>query len=93
MNEENKLPSLEDLEKKIDKIRQAQDKDKTFKNKITPFNICIEIVASLAAGGLVGYYLDVYFHTKPFLFLICFCLGTAAGWLTLIRLLKKFDQD
>ena len=37
------------------------------------------LISSLVGGGLVGYILDQYLHTTPWLMLICGGLGFAAG--------------
>jgi F0F1-type ATP synthase assembly protein I len=37
------------------------------------------LISSLMGGGLVGYILDEYLHTTPWLMLICGGLGFVAG--------------
>lgn len=37
------------------------------------------LISSLMGGGVVGYILDEYLHTTPWLMLVCGGLGFAAG--------------
>jgi ATP synthase protein I len=43
-----------------------------------------ELVGGIVAGGAIGWYLDSWLHTKPWLFILFFLLGTAAGMRNLI---------
>lgn len=52
----------------------------------------ILLVASVAVGGGVGYFLDTRFHTAPVLTLILGLLGFAGGMIQLVRRLSK-DTD
>ncbi len=49
----------------------------------------ILLVASVAIGGGVGYFLDERFHTSPVLTLILGLLGFAGGMIQLVRRLSK----
>jgi F0F1-type ATP synthase assembly protein I len=47
------------------------------------------LVACIAVGGGLGYYLDARFHTSPFLTLLLGFIGFAAGMIQLLRRLSK----
>ena len=47
------------------------------------------LVASIAIGGGLGYFLDTRFHTSPVLTLILGLLGFAGGMIQLVRRLSK----
>jgi ATP synthase protein I len=47
--------------------------------------IATELVAGVIVGGVLGWYLDQWLGTKPWLFIVFFLLGTAAGMLNIIR--------
>jgi ATP synthase protein I len=47
--------------------------------------IAAELVAGVLVGGVLGWYLDKWLGTKPWLFLLFFLLGTAAGMMNVIR--------
>ena len=47
----------------------------------------VELVSALAVGVAIGWGLDNYFHTRPFLLMLFVLLGGAAGLLNVWRLL------
>jgi ATP synthase protein I len=50
--------------------------------------------SSIAVGLFIGYQLDKLLGTRPWLLILFFLLGTASGFLSLIRGLKKYlDKD
>lgn len=54
--------------------------------------IGVEILASVLIGALGGYGLDYLLNTRPWLMLVGFILGSAAGFRSLFRLLHQ-DQE
>ena len=52
-----------------------------------------ELVAAILVGGLVGYGLDKLFGTKPWLFLVFFFLGFAAGIVNVVRAFQSMQAD
>ncbi len=48
-------------------------------------SIGIEFSSPIIAGALVGHYLDLYFHTDPWLTLLFFLTGVGLGFYRLIR--------
>ena len=55
-------------------------------------NIGTEMMASVLIGTFGGYGLDYLFHTKPWLMVVGFIFGSAAGFVSLFRLLKQEDK-
>ena len=55
--------------------------------------IGIEMAASVAVGGLIGYWLDEYFGTEPWLLFFWLVCGVAAGFRALYRLTKKVRRE
>jgi len=51
------------------------------------------LVAGVGFGGFVGYLLDGWLHTKPFLMLIVGAAGFIAGLREMLRRLAKSDND
>ncbi len=45
----------------------------------------VELVAGVGVGALVGYGLDRWLDTSPWLLILCFMLGAAAGMLNAFR--------
>ena len=50
------------------------------------FKLGTELVAAVAVGTIIGFILDSWFDTKPWLIIIFFFLGAAAGMLNVIEL-------
>lgn len=50
--------------------------------------IGLEFASPIIAGSLVGHYLDLYFHTDPWLTLVFFLTGVGVGFYRLIRELQ-----
>jgi ATP synthase protein I len=57
------------------------------------FRMASELVAAVAVGGLIGYVLDKFFGTWPWLFLLFFFLGFAAGVLNVVRAFNRLQGD
>jgi len=49
--------------------------------------------SSIAVGLFLGYYLDKFFGTHPWLLLVFFILGAVSGFYSLIRGLSKFKDE
>jgi ATP synthase protein I len=57
------------------------------------FKLGTELVASVAVGTIIGFILDTWFDTKPWLIIIFFFLGSAAGILNVIRTAKRMQEE
>ena len=57
------------------------------------FKLGTEFVASVAVGTIIGFILDSWFDTKPWLMIIFFFLGTAAGMLNVIRAANRMQKE
>ena len=57
------------------------------------FKLGTELVAAVAVGTIIGFILDSWFDTKPWLIIIFFFLGTAAGILNVIRTAKRMQKE
>ena len=44
-----------------------------------------EMIGGVIVGGVLGWYLDQWLGTKPWLFILFFLLGSGAGMLNIIR--------
>ena len=56
------------------------------------FKLGTELVASVAVGTIIGFILDTWFDTKPWLIILFFFLGSVAGILNVIKAAKKMQQ-
>jgi ATP synthase protein I len=50
-------------------------------------------VASVAVGTIIGFILDSWFDTKPWLIIIFFFLGAVAGILNVIRTANRMQKE
>ena len=53
----------------------------------------LEFPTTVAAGLFLGYYLDEYFGTRPWLVLVVGLLGLVAALYRMVVLLRHFSQD
>jgi len=51
-----------------------------------------ELVSAVLVGTIIGFILDNWFDTKPWLIIIFFFLGSAAGILNVIKTAKKMQE-
>ena len=77
------------------KIRkQAQsDSEKRGSFMGSAFKLGTELVAAVAVGTIIGFILDSWFDTKPWLIIIFFFLGAASGMLNVIRTANRMQKE
>jgi ATP synthase protein I len=79
------MPS-DNSEKKDEKLNPTEQKAAGFSRQ---FALALELpfimVATVAVGGAIGYFLDQWLHTKPYLMLIFGFLGFFAGLRDMLR--------
>ena len=56
------------------------------------FKLGTELVASVAVGTIIGFILDTWFDTKPWLIIIFFFIGSTAGILNVVRAAKRMQE-
>ncbi len=88
------VPSLETLGGDIRKLRgKAVRKPKAApEGTALAMRLGVELASGVFVGVVSGYYLDKWLNTSPFLFILCFLLGTAGGFLTVFRTLKSIED-
>ena len=57
------------------------------------FKLGTELVSAVAVGTIIGFILDSWFDTKPWLIIIFFFLGTAAGILNVIKTANRMQKE
>ena len=57
------------------------------------FKLGTELVAAVAVGTIIGFILDSWFDTKPWLIIIFFFLGAVAGMLNVIRAANRMQRE
>ena len=77
---------------KIEKqINSDTEKKGTFMG--SAFKLGTELVAAVAVGTIIGFILDSWFDTKPWLIIIFFFIGTAAGILNVIKTANRMQKE
>ena len=56
------------------------------------FKMSTEMVAAVVVGTIIGFILDNWFGTKPWLILIFFFVGVVAGILNVVRSAKNMQS-
>ena len=77
------------------KIKKQFDDDNEKKGSFmgSAFKLGTELVAAVAVGTIIGFILDGWFDTKPWLIITFFFLGAAAGILNVIRAAKRMQKE
>lgn len=53
--------------------------------------ICIELVAGITVGSILGVYIDRYFDTAPLFLIILIILGLAGSMFNIYKMIKKLN--
>ena len=57
------------------------------------FRIAVELLSAIVIGALAGLGLDRWLGTGPWLLILFFLLGSAAGFLNVIRVSRSMDVE
>ena len=57
------------------------------------FKLSTDLVAHVVVGTIIGFILDSWFDTKPWLIIIFFFLGAAAGMLNVIKSANRMQKE
>ena len=82
---------LEIAKKKINKNKNNQKNQKN-SNFGEAFKMSTELVAAVVVGTIIGFILDEWFGTKPWLILIFFFVGVIAGIMNVIKSAKRMQK-
>ena len=78
---------------KIAKKKIAPKKDPPAQSNLgQAFKMSTELVSAVLVGTIIGFILDNWFDTKPWLILLFFFLGVIAGIYNVIRSAKKLQK-
>ena len=93
IEEASKLPPdarLESLDQRLDKLQQAEAKRTAKRQPDASYQagqlVLSQLVGCPLGGGIVGWLLDHWFGTKPWLMLVMLFLGFAVGIYNVIRI-------
>ena len=96
MSEERPSPSLEELDAKL-KAARGQREAKGGGSKAEAgsglgiaLKVGVEFVSAVGVGVAIGLLLDYWLETKPWLMIVFFLLGSAAGFLNIFRAMSGY---
>ena len=72
-------------------VQSDSEKKGTFMG--SAFKLGTELVSAVVVGTIIGFILDSWFDTKPWLIIIFFFLGAAAGMLNVIRTANRMQKE
>ena len=75
------------------KKKNLSEKDKEKSSFGKAFQVSTELVSAVLVATIIGFILDSWFDTKPWLIIIFFFIGVATGILNVIRSAKKMQKD
>lgn len=70
-----------------------KDKKASFRNILAMSSIGLVLPASIAIGLFIGYYADKWLGTHPWLLIVFLLFGVAAGFVSLVRELRRYQDD
>ena len=83
---------LEIAKKKI--LRRSKNSNESSSSQLgIAFKMSTEMVAAVVVGTIIGFILDNWFGTKPWLILIFFFVGVAAGIMNVVKSAKKMQKE
>ena len=94
--DDEKLKALEDKINTAERESIITDRGKPPKAEAqdyTGLKAGFELVASIGAGCLIGWFLDDFFGTLPLFFIVFFLLGTVAGFINVYRTTQGIGQS
>ena len=76
------------------KIKKEKENENEKKGSFlgNAFKLGTELVAAVLVGTIIGFILDTWFDTKPWLIIIFFFLGAVAGMLNVIRAANRMQK-
>ena len=97
MSDDKPPPSLEELDSRLKKIQGEQQKSEGLGMPPTrtgqSLHLGIEMAATLAVGAGIGWFLDRWLDTTPWLLIVFLFLGIGAGLSNAFRLAKKYGAE
>ena len=90
------MTKIHELEKKIKnlkdkKVLSSKLKNKSGTNYSIAINISVELITGIVLGVFIGLLIDNYLQTKPLMLIICFILGTLAGFYNMYKTIKRYN--
>lgn len=96
MEDNERLPSLDELQAKINKIKKSEGQPSGTSGS-KDISQATRIISDLAAGVLVGtgfgYFVDTWLNTTPWVMLAGLVFGVGAGIKNMMRTAEAIDRE
>ena len=93
------MKKIEDLKTRLKIAKNKIDKKTSISNNRSSSSLGIalkmstEMVAAVFIGTIIGFILDSWFDSKPWLTLVFFFIGVVAGIMNVFKAAKKMQKD
>ena len=74
------------------KSRKSSKSEESSSSMGTAFKMSPELVAAVVVGTIIGFILDNWFGTKPWLILIFFFVGVITGIMNVVKSAKRMQK-
>ena len=91
MQEDQFKTRLKIAKSKAKKKKTSENKESA-SNMGAAFKMSTELVSAVVVGTIIGFILDNWFGTKPWLILIFFFVGVIAGITNVVKSAKKMQK-
>ena len=92
MPEEDFKTRLKIAKDKLKNYSKISDSNQNSSFMGSAFKLGTELVSAVLVGTIIGFILDTWFGTKPWLIIVFFFLGSAAGILNVIKTAKRMQE-
>jgi ATP synthase protein I len=71
----------------------GEDRGKIVRQIASYSTLGLEMGLSVAVGAIIGFYLDKWLHSEPWLLIVFLIFGVIAGFRSLYRALKRLQRE
>ncbi len=98
MEDKPEQSPLDRLESRLERVRKAQEKEQRPERTVSgkamglAFRILTELIIGVVAGAAIGWFLDNWLGTAPWLMIFFFALGFVAALTNIYRVWRRQGQ-